>query len=758
MTTADSAARTFKNFTLEIDADKVATVWLDVPGQKVNTLSPAVGEELDEIIDQIDGNPAVVAVVLASGKAEGFIAGAEITAIRDAKTAAQATALAQRGQRSMAKIEALHRRQKKPVVAALHGPTLGGGLEVALACSMRLASDAPQTRLGLPEVQLGLLPGAGGTQRLPRLIGVANALDLILSGRALRARSAKKMGLVDEVVPAAQLVPMARRRAREAAAALHAAPGNLGEAVKPGRKDRQPTMAHGLGIARVLQVAQAAPQFLQQVALEENPLGLKLLFSKAREQLLQKTHGNYPAPERALEVIRLGLQEGLEAGYAAEADRFGLLAMTPHSRSLVSLFFATQQLKKDSGVADAAAQPLPVRKVGVLGGGLMGSGIASITLLQAGLPVRLKDVDDAGLCRARAHVQKILGKEVTRRRRSAHAAGRLLNQMTCSLNYQGFANAQVIIEAAYEDLPLKQRLLQEVEAHCPADTIFASNTSAIPIAQIAAGAQHPERVIGMHYFSPAEKMPLLEVVVAPQTADWVVATCVALGQAQKKTVIVVRDGPGFYTTRVMAAYLNEAAWMLCEGASIEAVDAAMVEFGFPVGPVTLFDEIGLDVGAKVDILMHAAFGKRFAPPAQLQTLQQDGRLGRKNGRGFYTYRDGKRGAADASVYALMGQGRQRQSLAPYEIYERLACALVNEAARCLQENILRSARDGDIGAVFGLGFPPFLGGPFTYVDRQGAKTVVKSLQRLAQQHGERFEPAQLLCDHAASGELLRGSL
>jgi 3-hydroxyacyl-CoA dehydrogenase/enoyl-CoA hydratase/3-hydroxybutyryl-CoA epimerase len=740
MTTAQGEPRTFKNFTLEIDADKVATVWLDVPGQKVNTLSPAVGEELDQLIDQLDGNPEVVAVVLASGKAEGFIAGAEITAIRDARTAAQATALAEQGQRSMAKIEALHRRQKKPVVAALHGPTLGGGLEVALACSMRIASDAPQTRLGLPEVQLGLLPGAGGTQRLPRLIGVANALDLILSGRSLRARSAKKMGLVDEVVPAASLLSMARRRAREAAAALPGASGS-------------PDM-----ITKVLQVAQAAPHFLQQVALEENPLGLKLLFSKAREQLLQKTHGNYPAPERALEVIRLGLQEGLEAGYAAEADRFGLLAMTPHSRSLVSLFFATQQLKKDSGVADVAAQPRPVHKVGVLGGGLMGSGIASITLLQAGLPVRLKDVDDAGLGRARAHVQKILGKEVSRKRRSAHAAGRLLHQMTCSLDYQGFANTQVIIEAAFEDLYLKQQLLQEVEAHCPADTIFASNTSAIPIAQIAAKAQHPERVIGMHYFSPAEKMPLLEVVVAPRTADWVVATCVALGQAQKKTVIVVRDGPGFYTTRVMAAYLNEAAWMLCEGASIVAVDAAMVEFGFPVGPVTLFDEIGLDVGAKVDQMMQAAFGKRFAAPAQLHTLQGDGRLGRKNGRGFYTYRDGKKGPADASIYALMGQGRQRQSLAPYEIYERLACALVNEAARCLQENILRSARDGDIGAVFGLGFPPFLGGPFTYVDRQGAKTVVKSLERLAQLHGERFVPAQLLCDHATSGELLRGAL
>ncbi|RYF10214.1 MAG: fatty acid oxidation complex subunit alpha FadJ, partial [Deltaproteobacteria bacterium] len=511
---------------------------------------------------------SVRALVVCSGKKEGFIAGAEIKEIAAVTTAAQASELSRQAQRSLAKIEAMHARQHKPVIAALHGSVLGGGLEVALCCSGRIGADGCE--LGLPEVKLGLIPGAGGTQRLPRLIGVANALDLILTGKTLRAAKARKLGLLDEVVPAAILLDVARRRAREACAASASA--------GPKRLQWQ-QVAHDL----------ADPAFLQQVALEENPLGLRLLFQKARQQLQQKTRGNYPAPQRALEVVRIGLQEGLEAGFAAEADRFGQLAMTPHSASLRHLFFSMQALKKETGVSDPSVTARAVDKVGILGGGLMGAGIAAVSLMQGKMRVRIKEVDDRGVGLARAYVHKLVVKQVERRRLSPHQGDATMQRLSGSLDLRGFASAQLVIEAVFEDLALKQEMLRHVEEVCPADTIFASNTSAISIASIAAHAKHPERVIGMHYFSPVEKMPLLEVVVADKTAEWVTATCVRVGQAQGKVVICVRDAPGFYTTRLIAAYLTEAAWVLREGVAMEAVDEAMLDFGFPVGPVTLFD-------------------------------------------------------------------------------------------------------------------------------------------------------------------------
>ncbi len=724
------------HFSFEVDPKGVAVILMDVQGEKQNTLSQKVGEELERIIERLEQDDTIKAAVIGSKKSD-FLAGADIEMIKGVTTAQEATRLASELQEGFLRLEHLSTHKKKPVVAAIHGVALGGGLELALACAMRVCSDSPKTQLGLPEVMLGLLPGAGGTQRLPRLIGIANALDVILTGKKVRAKKAKKLGLVDEVVPEPILIEVAKRRALAAAQGQEAAPKR--------------------GLARLRELAHelADKEHLQQLALEENPVGQRLLFKKAREELLKKTRGNYPAPEKALEVVRIGIQEGLEAGYAAEADRFGQLAVSPQARALMSIFFAQNELKKDNGVDDPAVKGRPIKKVAILGGGLMGAGIATVTLTQAKLPVRIKEVDDAGVGRAQKHVAKQLADEARKGRYTRFEADRLLGSMTGTTAFLGLKSAEVVVEAVFEDLKLKHRMLEEVEKHGAPDVIFASNTSSLPITQIAAASKHPETVIGMHYFSPVEKMPLLEIIVTDKTAPWVTATCVELGKAQGKTVIVVRDGTGFYTSRILAPYVNEAAWVISEGAAIEDVDQAMVDWGFPVGPVVLLDEVGIDVGAKVAKIMQQAFGERLVAPGAMEDLTKDDRKGRKNGRGFYRYENGKKAGVDPTVYKIFGQTEKRKSFPKEHIQERLGLAFVNEAALCLQENILRSPRDGDIGAIFGLGFPPFTGGPFAYIDSLGAGEVVNRLEKLHRQFGRRFEPAQILRDYAKSGRKFR---
>jgi 3-hydroxyacyl-CoA dehydrogenase / enoyl-CoA hydratase / 3-hydroxybutyryl-CoA epimerase len=696
--------------------DDVAVLTLDLPGEPVNTLSPTVGAAFTEELERLAAAPSVKAVVLASGK-QDFVVGADVKWLGSLRTAADGERASREGQEGFQRLVDFPR----PVVAAIDGACLGGGLEWALACRGRVASDAPRTQLGLPEVQLGLLPGAGGTQRLPRLIGAQAALDLILTGKAVRASRARKLGLVDEVVPRAILIDVAVERAR----ALAAGAG-------PSHPRRSPR------------------ETVTRAALEGNPLGRKLLFAEARKQLLRKSGGHYPAPERALEVVREGLEKGLEAGLRAEARAFGELLVSEVSARLRELFFATTALKKDTGV-DGAARARPVRKVAVLGGGLMGGGIAFVTAEKAELPVRIKERDDTSVGRALQHVRGLLDTRVRRRRLDRRGLEKVLARVTATTDLSGFARADVVVEAVFEDLALKRRLLAEVEAATPDGCIFASNTSSIPIARLAEGARRPGNVIGMHYFSPVEKMPLLEVITHSGTDPTVTATCVELGKRQGKTVIVVRDGPGFYTSRVLAPYLNEAAHLLVEGAEVGAVDAALRGYGFPVGPFQLLDEVGIDVGEKVSHVIHDAFGERMTPPGAMAALVKEGRLGRKAKKGFYRY-DVKGKLVDPSVYANLPGGPTRVPFPEDELWERPVLLFLNEAIRCLEEGIVRSARDGDVGAVFGLGFPPFRGGPFRAADALGAAELVRRLEHWRERKGLRFEPAPLLRRMATSGE------
>jgi len=717
----------WKNFRVEV-ADGVATVLVDVPGEPVNTISTEVGDEFSRVLDALEKDPAVTAIVFASGKKEGFVAGAKIEMLRDAGSPAAAEKLSRDGQAGFNRLE----RFKKPVVAAIHGACLGGGLEWALACHYRVGANDPKTQLGQPEVQLGVIPGAGGTQRLPRLVGIATALDLILSGKTLKAKKALAIGLLDESVPPSLLLEVARERARSLAS------GAL-------RRER-PSGAKSLrkdGVAA-----------LQKMALEENFLGREVLFRQAHKQLIAKTKGHYPAPEKALEAVRYGYEKGFDKGLEREAKLFGELAVSKVARELMGVFFAQTALKKDNGTPDPTVKPRKVESVGVLGGGLMGSGIAYVTV-NAGVPARIREKDDAAVGRALASVGGIFDERV--KKRSLDRLERLarMRLLTAGTGWEGFQHVDLVIEAVFEDLKLKQEMLRAFEALNPTG-IFATNTSSIPIGQIAAASSHPETVLGMHYFSPVHKMPLLEVIVTPKTAHEVTATAVAVGKKQGKTVIVVGDGPGFYTSRVLAPYMNEAVILLLEGASVEDIDGALTAFGFPVGPMTLLDEVGIDVGAKVAKILHGAFGDRMAVPEAMVKVVEAGRLGRKNKKGFYTYEEGKKKAVDPTVYELLPGGAARKKVSRDEIAERCVLQMVNEAALTLGEGILRSARDGDVGAVFGLGFPPFRGGPFRWADSEGTSAVLERMRKLEGRLGPRFKPAPLLSERGEAHRPFHG--
>lgn len=715
---------------LEKREDGVAIVYMDVPGEAVNTLKSTFAQEFTETFGAIKNDASIKAVVFASAKKDSFLAGADISMIEKCQTAAEAEALSLRGQDAMNLVEALG----KPVVAAIHGACLGGGLETALACHARVATNHKKTKLGLPEVQLGLLPGAGGTQRLPRLIGVQAALDLMLTGKQVDAKKAKKLGIVDEVVPEPVLLEAAIKTA-------------LSLAERP--KESGGLHFKGRSVKELL-----SKEELTELALAENPLGRKVLFDQAKKALFKKARGNYPAPERILEAVKAGLEGGFDAGLLAERKGFGELTVSPEAASLMSIFFATQSLKKDDGV-DGRAEAKAVKQVAMLGAGLMGAGISYVTAAFAKTPVRLKDRDDEGVLRGLSHVRSIIDKRVKRKRMSRADADRLMSQVSGTTDYRGFGDVNVVIEAVFEDIELKHNVLKQTEEATSKDCIFASNTSSIPITEIAKGASRPENVIGMHYFSPVDKMPLLEIIVTDKTADWVTATCVELGKKQGKTVIVVNDGTGFYTTRILAPFMNEAAFILGEGVAIEDIDNALMDFGFPVGPIKLTDEVGIDVGAKVGKVMRHAFGDRLQQPGDTQKLLDDNRYGRKNGRGFYLYENGKSKGVDSSVYETLGVTVGTKMDAE-DIAQRCVLQMVNEAALCFGEGILRSARDGDIGAIFGLGFAPFRGGPFRYVDAVGAATIVARLERYRDLHGARFEPAPILVQMAKDGTTFHG--
>ncbi|MBC8089125.1 MAG: fatty acid oxidation complex subunit alpha FadJ [Phycisphaerae bacterium] len=694
----------------------VAIVTYNQPNSPVNVLSRAVGAAFSAVFELIERNTSYSGAVLMSGKPDTWIAGANIEELSRIVTPLQGEELSRAGHAVMNQLE----RMSKPVVAAIHGAALGGGLETALACRHRIATDHPKTVLALPEVQLGLIPGAGGTQRLPRTVGLQAALDMMLTGKNIRARKALQMGLVHELVHPAILRTVAVDRV-----------------LKLARGEKLPLKERRHGAASFL--------------LEDNPIGRAVVFRQAREMVLKKTKGHFPAPLAAVEAVHKGFSDGANAGYAEEARRFGDLAVSAVSRELVYLFFATTALKRDSGLPPGvAADAKPVQKLGILGAGFMGAGIASVAV-QQGTMVRLKDASHDRLAKGFGAVREVVRERLRKRQITRSESDNMLSLVGPTVDYSGFANADLVIEAVFEDVKVKHEVLGQIETVAP-HAIFASNTSTIPIADIASVAKHPDRVIGMHFFSPVHKMPLLEVIITPATSAESTATTVQYGRKLGKTVIVVRDGPGFYVNRILAPYLNESGRLLDDGATIEAVDAAMSDFGFPVGALTLLDEVGLDIAGKSGAILASAFGDRMRPSVTLQRIIESGRLGRKARKGFYNYDDkGNRENADSSVYGLSPSGVQRREIDKQVMQDRAVLPMLNEAVRCLEAGIIASPRDGNIGAVFGIGFPPFLGGPFRYLDARGIPEVVRRLDALNTQFPGRYEPAGRLREMAANG-------
>ncbi len=697
--------------------DGIAVVTLDVPNAPVNTFARSVRDEFTALIERFDRDESIRAAVIRSGKPDVWVAGADIEEFLGIETSSQAEALSRDGHALLDRLEKL----KTPVVAAINGACLGGGLEAALACAYRIGTETPKTVFGLPEVQLGLIPGGGGTQRLPRLVGLEAGLDMILTGRNIRARKALQMGLIHELVHPAILDDVAIERAKALADGV----------LKRG-------MVGG-------------PHGARHMLLDENRVGRALVFRQARERILARTRGHYPAPLAALDVVATGYAHGTERGYREEARLFGELAVSEVSRQLVFLFFATSALKKDPGVPEPAPPPKPIQKLGILGAGFMGAGIASIAA-QQGTLIRLKDADPGRVGKGLAAAREVMRDRLTKKQITRQQLDDYMTLIGGTTDYSGFRNVDLVIEAVFEDLGVKQAVLQETEAVTRADAIFASNTSTIPIAQLASVSSRPPQVIGMHFFSPVPKMPLLEVIVTPQTSREVSATVVGYGKALGKTVIVVNDAPGFFANRILAPYINEAGILLDEGVAVDTIDRALVEFGFPVGPITLIDEVGLDIAGKSGAIMLEAFGNRMAPSQSLVRVVAAGRSGRKGKKGFYRYDEtGKKRGVDPSVYELLPTGQRRTEIPSDEIQRRCVLAMVNEAVRCLQDGILRSSRDGDVGAVFGIGFPPFRGGPFRYVDSLGTERVVRALEGLNSDRAPRFAPAQLLIEMARAG-------
>lgn len=717
--TADVQSEVSKDaFRFEVHSQSVGVIFIDVPDEKVNTLKAEFVEQFLAILQKAQSTSGLKGLVLTSGKKDSFIAGADISMIANCKSKDEASELSRKGHKLFDKLE----NYPLPIIAAIHGVCLGGGLELALACHARVCSDDDKTRLGLPEVQLGLLPGSGGTQRLPRLIGIPKALELMLTGRQLKAKQAQKIRLVDVVVPETILLDVA---------------------IEMAKKDK----------------IQRAPIHWQSRLLSSKLLRNKV-FSSAKQTALKKTKGHYPAPEKIIQVVKTGMEKGINAGFEAEAKAFGELVMTPESAALRSLFFATTSLKNETG---ALANPLKIKQIGVLGGGLMGGGIAFVTAMRANIPVRIKDISDKGITQALRYNWDLLTQRVNKRRMLARERDAIISRISGTLNYQGLEHADIVIEAVFEDLSLKQKMVAEVQQLSERKIIFASNTSSLPINQIAEKAIYPEKVIGLHYFSPVDKMPLVEVIPHQQTDDETISTVVAFAKRQGKTAIVVGDDAGFYVNRILAPYLCEAAECLVAGESIEHIDSALVDFGFPVGPFNLLDEVGIDVGTKILPVLVSRFGDRFKAPDILDKVNKDDRKGKKNGKGFYLYehqpvskflfwKKAQKRQVDKSIYSLIDL-HPRNYLSKIDIAERCVMLMLNEAVRCLDEKIIQNARDGDIGAVFGIGFPPFFGGPFHYMDSLGIQKTVDAMNRLAELYGDKFRPCKRLCEMAEHNEI-----
>ena len=692
-------------FSLEVAPSGLASLVFDLPDKRVNVFTRSVLTELGELTENLAARRDIRCLVLLSGKQSNFIAGADIEEIAGVTEPATAEEGARQGQR----LFQAWSRLPFPTVAAVQGTCVGGGTELCLASTHILISDREDVRIGLPEVRIGIVPAWGGCSRLPRRTGLAAALDIIVGGKSVNGRRALKVGLADALIPDSTFLHGVR---------------DFAESILEGRLPPRRRVA------------------LQRLLLDGNPVGRNVVLSQARRQVLKRTSGHYPAALRAIEVVEVGMREGLEAGLRAEVRATGELAVSPLCKNLIHVFKLMEAAKRQAAV-EATSTP-PVNEVAVLGAGVMGGGIAQILAHRAGIPVRLKDIGATPLATGMAHAQALFRKLVGRGRLTPPEAAEKMNLLLPCLDYSGFERVDFVVEAIVEDLTVKQRVFSEVAGEVGPDVVLASNTSSLPIEEIGRHTTRPDRVVGMHFFNPVHKMPLVEVIAAPQTSDRAAQTVIELCRRLGKIPVVVGDGPGFLVNRILGFYMNEALWLLDEGHAIEEIDGAMTDWGMPMGPLALIDAVGIDVADKVSHILAAAFGERLVSPAWVEKMALQDRLGVKTGSGFYLYDGQERTKPNPEAYRALNPATSRRGPEPSRLVDRMVLPMVNEAARCLEEKIAQSPADVDLAMIMGTGFPPFRGGLCRWADEVGIDQLATTLEQLAERVGERFRPSAAL--------------
>ena len=691
----------------------VALVEFDLPGEKVNKFSTPVMLRLKEIVAEIRGSKAKAAVFI-SRKKNIFIAGADIEEIKAFTTKEAFDSAVKGGQDVFNELEDL----KIPTIAAIHGATMGGGCEFAMACDYRIATEDSSTKIGLPETQLGIIPGFGGCVRMPRIIGLQAALDIILAGKALNSKKAMKVGLIDKVVHPALLESEAFKWANELIS-------------KGGNKRRKQFKAKGL-VNIIL----------------ESALGRMIVFSKATKSVLSMTHGHYPAPLKAIAVIQktYGMNDRGQA-MSIERSHFCECGITDVSKNLIHVFYLTEMVKKQSGVPGVDVKPREVKRMGVLGAGTMGGGVAYVAA-DKGVEVRMKDLNWDALGKGLKHASDLWKKLLKRKSIDMYQYKQKMDLVSATTDYSGFKGLDIVVEAIVEDMGIKQKVIGETAGKMRDNAIIVTNTSSLSVTEMAKGHPRPEYFAGMHFFNPVNKMPLIEVIRGEKTSDETIATVFELSKRMGKMPVVVKDGPGFLVNRLLLPYMAEAAFLLKEGMAIDVVDRAYVkEFGMPMGPFALMDEVGLDVCVKVLKIFKKAFSDRVEVPEIMDLLEKTGRLGKKNGKGFYQYSaDQKRGEVDASVYSALGLPTPTNPYQSKECIERGIFAMINECSRALfDDQIIGSAAEADLAMIMGTGFPPFRGGLLRYADSLGHKYVTEQLKQYSQsRNAKRLTPSPSL--------------
>jgi len=699
----------------------IAVVELDLVGEKVNKFSTPVMMRMKDVVTEL-GKSSYKAVIFVSKKSKIFIAGADIEEIKSMTTKEQFEAAVKAGQEIMNMVEDL----PMPTIAAVNGACMGGGCEFIMACDYRIASEDSSTKIGLPEIQLGILPGFGGCVRMPKLIGLQSSLDIILAGKSVNAKKASKIGLVDRVVHPAILMEEAVKWANE-------------------------MIAKGKGKAEKKYHANGAMN-----KILEGFLGRGIVFKKAKEGVLKATSGHYPAPLKALEVVQktYGWTDRNEA-LSVERAGFCELAVTDISKNLIHVFYLTEMVKKSSGIPGKDVKPREVKAMGVLGAGTMGGGIAYVAA-DKGIDVRMKDLNAEALGKGLKHASELWMKLLKRKSIDKYQYRQKMDRVTATTDYSGFGTLDVVVEAIVEDMGIKQKVIGECATKMRPDAIIATNTSSLSVTEMAKGHPRPEYFAGMHFFNPVNKMPLIEVIRGEKSSDETVATIFELSKKMGKMPVVVKDGPGFLVNRLLLPYMAEAAFLLQEGMEIKTVDAAYVkEFGMPMGPFELMDEVGLDVCIKVLKIFKKAFGDRVEMAPCMEALEKSGRLGKKNGKGFYTYsEDGKRGDVDGAIYESLGLKAPTSPLSSKECIERGVFAMVNECSRALiEDRIVETPHEVDLAMIMGTGFPPFRGGLLKYADSVGLTYIETQLAEYAvQRNAARLRPANPLKDLAKANK------